>query len=452
MLKELHRPRRGKIVDCLLIAILAFVFIGLGVYHSRRLERSEVNADKAKELATEKIQEIKASTHDWPGWRGPNRDGVCTETGLLAAWPTEGPKLLWEQPTGEGFGSIAVAKDRVFLLFEHQADETLVCWNAETGKECWRFSYPCYYQNSYGNGPRSTPTVAGECVYIVGGTGLMHCLKAFTDRPDGELVWQKDLVSEFGGEIPKWGVAFSPLVEDGRVFVMPGGSGGNALAALDPKTGAVLWRAQDDPASYSSPIAATIAGQRQILFFTGIRLVSVHPETGAKLWDYPWPVEYNCNIATPIVMQDYVYISSGYGRGCAMLKIDKQGDSFQASRVYKNNRMKNHFSSCVRHNDHVFGFDDSNLKCMNIRTGQVTWSERGFDKGSVLLADNRLIIYGESGVLALAEADTAEYKEISRFQFSRDRRSCWSVPVVANGRLYVRDQTKLTCYDVKASR
>jgi outer membrane protein assembly factor BamB len=444
-----HCPRSGRVLDYLVIGLLSFVFAGLGLYHYRRLDRSMVDEDKAKELAERKLTDQRRDSHDWPGWRGPNRDGVSTESGLLTNWPANGPKLLWQQRTGEGFASVAVVNGRVFTIYQDQGNESVACWNAETGKEHWRFTYPCYYQNSYGNGPRSTPTVSGDCVYTVGGTGMMHCLKAFSDNPGGELVWSKDLMGEFNAEVPKWGVAFSPLVEDGRVFIMPGGSDGNALAALDPRTGAVLWKKHDDPASYASPIGATFQGRRQILFFTGTRLVSVRPDTGEQLWDFAWPVEYNCNIATPIVVDEYVYISSGYGRGCAMLKIDKTGETWQPSLVYKNRNMKTHFSSCVRHQDHVFGFDDSNLTCMNIRTGKVAWKERGFDKGSVLLADDRLIIYGESGVLALAEANPAEYREISRFQFSDEKRSCWSVPVVAEGRLYVRDQQKLACFDVK---
>ena len=445
-------PRTGRLLDCLGIALLAFVFIGLGVYHYRRLDRDHDNPAKVKELAEQKLVDAVYDTHDWPQWRGPNRDGVSTETDLLAAWPTDGPKVLWEQKTGEGFASVVVSKGRVFTIYQDQGDEAVVCWNADTGKEIWRFTYPCHYTNDYGNGPRSTPAVSGEFIFTVGGTGIMHCLKAFTDDPHPKPEWTKNLPEEFGAEIPKWGVAFSPLAEGKYVYIQPGGSNGNSLAALDQRTGAIVWKKHDDPPSYSSPLAATIQGQRQIIFFTGQRLVSVHPDTGTQLWDFGWPIEFNCNVATPIVVQDYVFISSGYGRGCAVLKIDKTGDAWQPALVYRNRRMRTHFSSCVRYKDHVFGFDDSNLTCMNFRTGEVLWKERGFDKGSVILANDRLIIYGETGVLALAEANPEAYREISRFQFSAAKRWCWSVPVVANGRLYVRDQQKLTCFDVKASR
>jgi outer membrane protein assembly factor BamB len=443
--------RSGRLLDIVVIGLLTFVLAGLALYHYRRLDRADVNADQAKELAEQKLVEPVTDNRDWPQWRGPNRDGVSTETDLLKSWPSEGPKVLWEQKTGEGFASVAVSKGRAFTIYQDGPNETVACWDAETGKEHWRFSYACDYRNDYGNGPRATPSVAGEFVYTVGGTGIMHCLKGFTDQSTGEVVWRKDLAKEFHADTPKWGVAFSPLVEGEHVYIQPGGPSGNSLAALDRKTGAVAWKNFDDPYSYSSPIAATFQGQRQILFFTGTRLVSVDPLTGKQLWDFAWAAEFNCNIATPIVVQDYVYISTGYQKGCAMLKIENAGESWQPSLVYKNRRMRNHFSSCVRYKDHVFGFDDSNLTCMNLRTGEVHWKERGFDKGSVLLVNDQIIIYGESGVLALAEATPQEYREKSRFQFSPAKRSCWSVPVVANGRLYVRDQQKLTCFDVKAT-
>lgn len=447
------RNRPGRLIDGLAIALFAFVFLGLAVFHYVRNDRRQQNDEKLQELAKQPLEEERPTQTDWPQWRGPNRDGVSTETGLLAAWPNDGPKLLWEQQVGEGFASVAVARGRVFTIFQENENETIVCWDAAINKEYWRHSYPCYFKNPYGNGPRATPTVAGDRIYVVGGTGIMHCLNWTTDQPGQRVVWKKDLPGEFGAAVPKWGVAFSPLVDDQRVFILPGGPQGNSLAALDPATGAVLWKQHDDPPGYSSPIAATLHGQRQILFFTGIRLVSVHPETGAQLWDYAWPIEQNCNIATPIVVKDYVFISSGYGRGCAMLKIDKVGDAWQPTLVYKNRHMRNHFSSSVRHKDYLFGFDDSNLVCMNFRTGAVLWKERGFDKGSVLLVDDRLIIYGEKdGVIALAETNPQEYREISRFAFSTQRASCWSVPVVANGRLYVRDQRKLACFDVKAEK
>jgi outer membrane protein assembly factor BamB len=447
------RPRPGRLLEWIVMPLLVFVFAGLAVYHYRRLDELQVNPDRPKSRDAPKNSEPTFAGYDWPQWRGPNRDGVSTEPGILTAWPAGGPKVLWEARVGEGFASVAVVKGRVFTIFQDGDSEAVVAWNAESGEEIWRCRYPCRYRNDFGNGPRATPSVDGDFVYTVGATGLMHCMQAFTGQSTGELVWEKDLLRDFGATAPKWGVSFSPLVEGERVYIMPGGPNGSSLAALDKRTGAVVWKRHDDPASYSSPIAATIHEQKQILFLTGSRLISVHPDTGARLWDYPWPITNETNIATPIVENDYVFIASGYGRGYVLLRIEQDGASLKPHYEHKNRRaMRNHFSTCVRYKDHLFGFDDSTLMCMNFLTGKIEWKERGFDKGSVLLVNDHLIIYGANGVLALAEATPREYVEKARFQFSAQGRSCWSVPVVSNGRLYVRDQERLVCFDVKAAK
>jgi outer membrane protein assembly factor BamB len=447
-----RRPRPGRLLDWLAITLFLAVFAGLGVYHYQRLDQGNVDPGRQRELSERKLSDAKNATHDWPQWRGPNRDGVSTERGLLTVWPKDGPRRLWEAKTGDGFASVVVARGRAFTIFQDGDSEAVVCWDAETGREIWRHRYECAYTNQYGNGPRSTPSIDGDRIYTVGATGIMHCLDAATDQPRGRVVWRKDLLDNFDAPTNDWGVAFSPLVEGDRVFVMPGGPNGRSLAALDRNTGTVLWQKHDDRASYSSPVSATFHGQPQILFLTGSRLVSVAPDSGDLLWSYPWPVQQQCNIATPIVVDDYVFISTGYNKGCAVLKIEKHEGLLRPSAVYENRRMRNHFSSSVRHKDHLYGFDDTNLVCMDFRTGEVTWKQRDFDKGSVLLVGDQLIVYGANGLLALADANPEEYVERSRFEFSKQGRQCWSAPVVANGRLYVRDQERLVCFDVKASR
>jgi outer membrane protein assembly factor BamB len=381
---------------------------------------------------------------DWPQWRGPYRDGLSRETGLLKEWPKDLAKLkVWEQPTGVGYSALAVAAGRAYTIVQDRDDEAVVCWDAETGKELWRFRYPCKYENSYGSGPRATPTVEGEVLYAVGATGILHCLKV----QSGEKVWRRDLLDDFKAENLRWGVAFSPLIEGDRLFVMPGGPDGNSIAALDKHTGKTLWKALDDPAGYSSPFGATLAGQRQILFFTGAGLVGVTPDTGKLLWRFDWETQYGCNIATPIVAGDYVFISSGYNRGCAVLKIEASGGTFQAKRVYENRKMRNHFSSCVLFKDHLYGFDDSVLSCLEFRTGTVKWKQNGFGKGSLTIADGHLIVLSEQGTLVLAEATPAAYREVSRLTVADEQ--CWTVPVLANGRLYIRNETRALCLDLR---
>jgi outer membrane protein assembly factor BamB len=381
---------------------------------------------------------------DWPQWRGPNRDGLSTETGLRTDWPKEGPKVLWEAPLGGGYGCPAVVGKRVVTLTQERDDEAVVCRDTETGRELWQLRYPCKYLNDFGPGPRATPTVDGDFVYTVGATGILHCLKLET----GDKVWRHNLLEEFHAPNLRWGVSFSPLVEGDLLLTMPGGPGGDSLAAFHKKTGELVWKTGSDPAGYGSPVACTAAGVRQVLFFTGTGLVSVAPDSGKVYWSFPWETSFGCNVATPIVRGDYVFLSSGYGKGCALLKVEaKDGGALGARAVYETNQMCNHFASSVLYMDHLYGFNESTLTCMEFRTGQVVWTERGFKKGSLLIADGHLIILGENGRLALAEATPAGYREKAAFRPFRTK--CWTVPVLAQGRLYIRDEERLLCLDVK---
>lgn len=440
-------PANARRLLMLSALVLFVLFGGIAAYRAVPREKGQVDAERQQELSQAALSVAQhASAAEWPQWLGPNRDGVAPAKGLLAAWPEDGPRKLWERSIGEGYSSVAVAGGRVYSLTQDGPNEAIVCWDLE-GQERWRHTYPAQFRESHGNGPRATPTVAGGLVYTVGATGMMHCLKAGGDR--AEVVWEKDLLATFNAEAPRWGVSFSPLVEEGRVFVQPGGRNGNSVAALDARTGAVLWKQGDDPPSYSSPLTATIGGQRQVLFFTGTHLVGVAPSTGALLWRFPWKTDFQCNIATPIVAHDYVLITSNYDRGCAVVKIAQDEGAWKARLVYKNRRLRSHFSTPVRWKDHVYGFDDTNLVCLDFRTGEVLWKERGFGKGSLLIADGLLIVYGESGEVALAEAIPEAYRERSRFRFSTQGASCWSVPALADGRLFIRDQEKLACYAVR---
>lgn len=441
-------PARSRRAYALAAFVLFDLFAGLAAVRAIPREKGQVDAEKQQELSQARLSgERSTASPEWPQWLGPNRDGVAPEKGLLATWPTDGPRKLWERTIGEGYSSLAVAGGRVYSMTQDGANEAVVCWDAADGKELWRHAYPAQFRESHGNGPRATPTVAGGLVFTVGATGMMHCLKAGGDR--AEVVWSKDLMAMFDAEAPRWGVSFSPLVEGERVFIQPGGRNGNSVAALETRTGALLWKQGDDPPSYSSPIATTIGGARQVLFFTGTHLIGVAPMAGELLWRFPWKTDFQCNIATPTVANDYVLITSNYDRGCAVLKIAKDGGVWTAGLVYKNRKLRSHFSTPIRWKDHVYGFDDANLVCLDFRTGEVRWKERGFGKGSLLIADGLLIVYGESGEVALAEASPEAYRERSRFRFSTQGASCWSVPALAEGRLYLRDQEKLACYIVR---
>ena len=322
--------------------------------------------------------------------------------------------------------------------------EAVVCWDASTGRELWRFRYPAQFTSDQGSGPRSTPTVDGNRVYTVGATGQLYCLDADT----GRALWHRDLVGELGGRVPQWGVSFSPLVDGPLVFTQPGGNQGNSLAAFDKYTGALRWKCLDDRPGYASPVLSTAGGVRQVIFFTAQAVVSVQPENGRVYWRFPWTTAMDCNIATPIVHGDYVFISSGYGQGCALLKVVSRGQgALGVNVVYTSKNMRNHFSTSVLYGNHLYGFDQTQLICMELATAKVKWRVRGFRKGSLLVADGMLIILGEYGKLALAEATPRGYRPLASCTLSRLRH--WTPMALAQGLLYVRNQRQILCLDLR---
>lgn len=440
------------------IIVCTLLFAGLTYYRVRSDDRSEVNAERLRELtsaAATPTQPMQTTGAEWPQWRGPNRDGVSPETNLLPVWPEGGPNVLWSQPTGDGYSGVAIADGRAVTMVQDGKDEAVVCWDAASGKELWRFKYAAYFPHrQFGDGPRSTPTIAAGHVYTVGGTGVMHCLKLNPATVAGEAVWRKDLLKEFDAPQLEWGIAFSPLVEGRLVYIMPGGPHGNALVALDTATGSIAWKRFDDGASYSSPIATNLAGRRQIVALLAERLVGVAPTSGELLWEFPWPAgpaHTPSAIVTPLVIHrtsgDYVFISAGYDKGCALIKIEADGEHSNATQVYRNLNMRSVFSSPVCLGDFVYGFDDVNLVCLDVRNGKRKWKEFGFDKGSLIAADGRLIVLGAEGTLALVAAEPDAYHELSRFQHADER--CWTAPSLADGRLYVRNRKRLVCYDLR---
>lgn len=440
----------GRRLQLVAMIVLGLVFAGLTVYHLVFKDESLVDARRLAALRDQELGKKLPSSGDWPQWRGPNRDGIATAKETLMTWGESGPLRLWEQPVGKGYGTVAVAGGRVYLLMQDGGNESCVCWDARTGTELWRFSYAADYRNAYGDGPRATPSVDGDRVYTVGATGIMHCLKTHPAAPHGEQVWRHDLLDEFGAANLQWGVSFSPLVAGDLVYANPGGRGGNSMAAFDKRTGKKRWTAGDDQAGYSSPVLATIAGRPQIVFFTAAGLVGLTPDKGEILWRFPWETSYGANVATPIVAGDYIFISSGYNRGCAVVHIESAGNDLVANRVYENKNMRNHFSSSVLYRDHIYGFNETLLTCLEFRTGKVLWKQRGFDKGSLLIADGRLVILGEDGKLGLAAATPDAFRAQASFQVANGR--CWSVPALASGLLYVRGENKLMCFDLGAKR
>ena len=397
---------------------------------------------------------------EWPQWRGPNRDGVSNEVGLLKEWSPNGPKILWKIPLGEGFSGISISQGRAYTMFSKGNDEFVVCLDATDGGEIWRFrSDKNYHEGQGGNGPRATPTIDGDFLFTISAHGKLYAL----NTANGQKIWSHDLQQKFGSKMPRWGFSTSPLVDGELLLVEVGGKGEKSIIAFNKTSGDVIWSSHKDKLGYSSPIAITVKGVRQIICFTGTQLVSLSPTDGTIYWKYPWKTGYDVNAATPVfIPPDKVFISSGYDKGAAVVQMrvfvspdddraatdqirEKQG-VVRIEEIWKNRKMKNQFASSVLYEDHLYGFDNSILKCIEANTGEEQWKSRGFGKGTVILADGHLIILSDRGKLGLAEATSAGYIEKATAKVLGGL--CWTVPTLADGKLYVRNEEEMICLDM----
>ena len=383
---------------------------------------------------------------DWPQYRGLNRDGISKETALLKTWPASGPKVVWKAPVGDGYSGMAIVGNKIYTMDAKGQDEFIVAMDAATGKELWRYRNDSNFMNDQGNGPRGTPSVDGETIYAFGANGTLAAVNA----KDGAKIWSHDVKKELAGKVPIWGFSSSPLIE-GELLILPiGGSGNNAIVAFNKKNGAIVWRSQGDEPGYSSAIAVDIKGTRQILAFSGTKLLSVAPADGKLLWSYNWKTDWFVNAAVPIVVPpDKVFISTGYGVGSAMLKVNSAGGKSSVEEVWMSKSMQNHFNSSVQHNGHIYGFDNAILKCIDANTGEEKWKKAGFGKGSLMLADGHLIVLSERGRLLMVEAVPEAYKETASAEVLQGK--CWTMPTLVNGKLYVRNQKEMVCLDLKGA-
>jgi len=393
----------------------------------------------------------------WPSWRGPDRDNRSPDTNLLKSWEKDGPPLVWTfDNAGKGYSSPAIVDGVLYLTGSRDGEVLLMCLDAATGKETW--STPIGrdpergYNTGWGAGTRGAPTVGDGLVYAMSATGNV----AAVQTSDGKVKWTIDLVKDYGGKIPDWGYSESPLLDNGRLLVTPGGDGG-AIVALDPATGEEIWRSKEltDGAQYSSIIAADVDGKRQYIQLFMNTLAGVDAANGDLLWTSRWPAGRTAVIPTPIHHNGRVYITSGYGAGSKLVAISNDG----AEDVWDNKVMKNHHGGVVLIDGYVYGFSDGGgVICQNFETGEMVWSERGegIQKGAIHYADGMLYCLDEhEGSVFLIEASAKGYQEHGRFNLPREtelRRGTsgkvWTHPVVINGKLYLRDQDLLFCFDV----
>ena len=391
---------------------------------------------------------------DWPQWNGPNRDGKSADTGLLAKWPEGGPKLVWKiTGVGKGYSQVSVVGDRIYTMGDKEDAGDVLAFNAADGKLLWstKVGKPgSPFMPGYDfPGPRCTPTVDGNLIFAVDAWGELVCVSA----SDGKEQWRKDYEKDFGGTPPTWGFCESPLVDGNQVVITPGGSKGT-LVALNKQNGALLWQSKDftEPAQYSSVISADIAGTHQYIQLTGANLVGIAAQDGSVLWK----TIRRGNIAvipTPVLVGDEIYATSGYNSGCNLFRVTKADGNFTAQQVYANRVMSNQHGGVVRVGDCIYGYADSKgLTCQNAKTGDAIWVEKEkIGKCAVTFADGKLYCREEdSGAVVLVDASPSKYTELGRFkQPDRARENAWTHPVVANGRLFLRDQDLLLCYDVE---
>lgn len=384
---------------------------------------------------------------DWPQWRGPARDGKSSETGLLKSWPAGGPKLVWKtQGLGEGYSSFSVVQGRLFTQGQRGDREFVLALDVNTGKKLWETLTGRPFREQRGHGPRGTPTIDGDRLYALAADGTLVCLETAT----GKQVWSVNVVDRYRGQVLHWGISESPLVDGDRVIVMAGGRGAS-IVALDKRDGKLLWQSQSDQAGYSSAIVFDWGGIHQIATFTGQAAVGLAAKNGELLWRYEKVSNRTANIATPIFSDGHVFVSSAYGTGCALLKLTTDGGGVKASEVYFSRDMKNHYNSSVLVGDYLYGYNDAILTAMKFRSGEVAWRDRSVGKGSLIYAEGNLYCLSENGVMGLVEATPAGYREKSRFEISRGEFPTWTPPVIANAKLYLREQDNLYCYDIKAN-
>jgi outer membrane protein assembly factor BamB len=384
---------------------------------------------------------------NWPQWRGPARDGKSAEMGLLKRWPQSGPKRVWGATgLGAGYSSFAVDGGKLYTQGQRNGRQFLMALDTANGSKLWEIENGRQYMDGRGNGPRGTPTVDNGRVYAISGNGNLICAEAAS----GKIAWQLDLLGEFGARNISWGISESPLIDGNRLIATPGGRDAGVVA-LNKSDGKVIWKSAGDRAGYSSAVSATLAGVPQYVLLTGSAGIGVRASDGKLLWRYTQVSNGTANTATPIVSGNRVFLSSDYGTGCALLDISSDGaGGSKASEVYFNREMRNHYATSVLIDGKLFGYSGRILTCMDFATGAVLWRDRSVGKGQVITAEGLLYLQSEDGVAGLAKATPQGYREISRFTFGMADYPTWTLPVIADGRFYIRDQDRLNCYDVRA--
>jgi outer membrane protein assembly factor BamB len=382
---------------------------------------------------------LATSTHaaDWYRWRGPDLNGISRETGWLAKWPDNGPNQLWKASLGAGCSSISVSRGRAYTMGNIEGGfDVVYCLDAATGKLIWRHSYLCDLDpKNFEGGPAATPAVDGDRVYTFSRKGDLLCL----DAAYGRIIWAKNVSQDLGCKSPDWGFAGSPLVEGGLVILNAGSAG----TAFDKTTGNLAWSSGRGKPGYATPVSFDNGGQRPVAIFGLDALHVINPTNGKSLWNFPWKSPFDINAADPVISSNKLFLSSGYGHGCAL--IDDRGEP----RVYwQNKNLQIRLNNAILWNGYIYSADQNGeLKCVSWDTGEIKWTDKTFGEGSLIIADGKIIGLSERGELMVADPTPAGFKPISRVQVLGGK--CRTLPVLANGRIYCRNaKGDLVCLDV----
>jgi outer membrane protein assembly factor BamB len=394
-----------------------------------------------------KVSSVPAE--DWPQFLGPARNGSYSASDVAESWPKEGPQTLWKKDVGQGFSSPVVQGGRLILFHRIGNRERVDCLDVKTGRELWTFDYPTTYRDDFGfdEGPRATPTIDGNRVYTFGAEGVLHCL----DLTTGKKIWSVETHQKFHAEKGFFGAAGSPLVEGRAVLLNVGGTAGAGLVAFEKDTGKVLWTATNDEASYSSPVSASLDGVRHALFFTRSGLVDVDPATGHLHFEFPWRarIRASVNAAVPLVIGNWIFLSASYQTGAVLLQWTGSG----VKKLWSSDDvLSNHYATSVYNEGYLYGFHGRqeygpSLRCVELKTGKVQWSQEDFKAGTVTLAGSRLLVMRESGELLVAAASPKEFRVSARVQLLPA--TVRAYPALAAGCFYVRNEKILICVNLK---
>jgi outer membrane protein assembly factor BamB len=406
-------------------------------------QQPNANAQPSPAAGQSAPQAAHVTRNYWTNFRGPNRDGRYDEMAVLTNWPAQGLQLLWKEPVGIGYASITIADDRAYTIEQRRSKEVVAAYDVNTGRELWTQSWSAEFEDETGDGPRTTPTYDDGWLYALGATGELRCLNAKT----GAVRWGKNILADNGASNLPWAMAASPLIVDDKVIVLPGGTGGKSVVAYNKATGAPVWKVQNDRQAYVSPMLVTLAGRRQILVVSSSRVFGLVPEDGSLLWSQTWDTDNGINVSQPLIVDaNRFFISSGYGKGAALMEVTGSGNSLQARTIWSNATMKNKFNSSVLHDGYVYGLDEGILSCVDVNTGTRKWKGGRYGYGQVLLASGHLIILSDSGELALVKADPNAYTEVARFAALTGK--TWNYPALSGGKLFVRNDKEMAVYKI----